>query len=436
MQAGTNRRMSASRLVPALGNTALVCVMLLPPLLLHAHGMAEAAIGLADSCFLLSCAVRGDWAWLRVRWFRAAGAWWGWLVVCSLPIAPLGLGEGGIGSLLQALATVRFLLLVAAMEHLVLRTANRRLWLYRIVAASAAWIVLNSVVQFAFGRNLLGWPRGPQGELTGPFGTPRAGPALTRIILPAVMPAVAALAAPKKWRLTLCAYALLFGSVVVMVLTGQRMPLVLMGLGLVIVAFLIRPLRPAIFTAALVGALLLAASPLVAPSAHDRLVERFSNQMRHFAVSPYGELYARAWEVGRRNPLTGLGFDGFNTGCPQPRYFRPTFDGSEPDGGGARICWHHPHNVYFQALDDGGFIGLTLFCVMAVAWLLPLGRGLWHRPDAVRVGLFAAACIQLWPVQSSTGFTSMPIGGWFFLLLGWGMALCHDAIARENPSRE
>jgi hypothetical protein len=30
--------------------------------------------------------------------------------------------------------------------------------------------------------------------------------------------------------------------------------------------------------------------------------------------------------------------------------------------------------------------------------------------------------VQLWPVQSTTAFTSMPMGGWFFLLLGWALA--------------
>lgn len=399
--------------------------MLLPLLLLHAHGIAEVAIGILDLCFLASASLRGDWAWLRSRWLWVAGAWWAWLVCCSLPIPRLGLGEGGTHSLFQAVATVRFLLLVAAIEHLILRTQAARLWLHRLIAAAAAWIVLNSVIQFLVGRNLIGWPTGPQGELTGPFGAPRAGPALARIILPAVTPAVAALLARHTTASRMAGYALLLASVVMLVLTGQRMPLILMLLGLVITAILLPPLRRVIATAALLGALVLAASPILAPSVYSRLVERFSDQLAHFAVSPYGELYARAWEVGRQNPITGLGFDGFDTGCPQIRYFRPTFDGAKADGGGARVCWDHPHNFYFQALDDGGFVGLALFSLTAIAWLVPLGRRLWRHPDPVRVGLFAAACIQLWPIQSTTAFTSMPIGGWFFLLLGWGMALCH-----------
>src|SRR3954454_1471400 len=100
-----------TRVVTDLERVALCSVMLLPLLLLHAHGIAEVAIGVADVCFLTRCALARDWGWLRMRWLWFSGAWWGWLVVCSLPLPALGLGEGGVRSLLQALATARFLLL-------------------------------------------------------------------------------------------------------------------------------------------------------------------------------------------------------------------------------------------------------------------------------------------------------------------------------------
>jgi O-antigen ligase len=411
-----------SRSITRLEQIAFGGVMLLPLLLMHAHGVAEAAIGAVDLCFLVRSALLRDWAWLRTRWLWVAGAWWAWLVVCSAPLPSLDLGEGGVRSFVQAVATVRFLILVAAMEHLVLRTAGARAWMYGLIAASAVWIALNCIVQAIFGRNLIGWPRGHEGVLTGPFGAERAGPPLARIVIPAVLPAVAALLGRGRAQAKAGAYALLLGSVVIMVLIGQRMPLVLAVFGLVIVALLMHRLRPVVLTAAVVGALLLAASPVVAPSVYYRVVEKFSTQLEHFSTSPYGQLYARALEVGERNPVTGLGFDGFGTGCPRPAYFRPTFDGKQPDGGGATICWDHPHNFYFQALDDGGFVGLALFCAMAVAWLVPLGRGLWRDPNPLRVGLFAAIFVQVWPIQSTSAFTSMPMGGWFFLLLGWAMA--------------
>ncbi|HEX2940136.1 MAG TPA: O-antigen ligase family protein [Rhodopila sp.] len=405
-----------------LDRVAFYAVMLLPLLLLHAHGIAEVAIAIADLCFLGRCAVMHDWRWLRTPWWRVAAIWWGWMMICSLPLPMLHLGEGHMRELVQAVVMVRFLVLLAAMEHMILRTIAARTWLFRLVAASSAWIILNSVVQLFTGRNLIGWPRGMDGVLSGPFGTPRAGPALARILIPSILPPAANLLARRRLLPVLGAYALLLLGVAIMVLIGQRMPLVITLLGLAVVAVLMPRLRPTVIAAAVAGALLLAASPVVAPAAYQRQVAKFSFQLEHFAVSQYGELYARAWEIGLRNPITGLGYGGFNTGCKNPAYFRPSFDGSVKDGGGAPICWDHPHNYYFEALANGGFVGLALFAATAIAWLATLGQGLWREPRPMRVALFAAAFLNLWPIASTTGFTSMPIGGWFFLLLGWGLA--------------
>ena len=414
----------------ALTRTALVAVLLIPLLLLHAHGIAEVAIGITDACFLARAAILRDWRWLRTPWLLVALTWWGWVLLCSLPIPALGLGEGGAGSLIQAVAGFRFPIFVAALEFLVLSEPAHRRWMFGLIAASVAWIVLNCLIQFASGYNLLGWTRGPDGELTGPFGKPRAGTALARIILPAIVPPAVVLLVRRGVWPKLSAYALLLAGLIIMVLIGQRMPLVLVVMGLAVTALLLRRLRPAVLTAAVLAGLVLASSPVIAPDAYHRLVVKFSTQLDHFPTTPYGQLYARALEIGLQNPVTGLGFDGFKTGCREPRYFRPTFDGSQPDGGGAVICWVHPHNFYFQALADGGLVGLGLFCLTGVFWLVPLAKGLWRDPDPLRVGIFATILVQLWPIQSTSAFTSMPLGGWFFLILGWGMA---EARYRHRP---
>ena len=405
-----------------LDRVALGCVLVMPLMLLHARGLAEGAIAIADGCFLARSAMFGEWAWLRTGWLRVGLALWGWILFCSLPIPALGLGEGGLPSLIQAVVEVRFLVFMAATEHVILRDMRGRRWLGWVVTAAAAYIAVQSVIQFTFGRNLYGAPMGGDGEVTGPFSKPRAGPALARILLPALVPPVAALLQrPGRWRVS-AGYALLLAGMAVMVLIGQRMPLLLTGLGIVVSALLLRRLRPAMVLAGIVAALLIAASPVIAPSVHHRLVVKFTEQMENFSTSQYGELYARALEIGLRNPVTGYGMDGFRYACPQPRYFRPSFDGKQPDGGGAAICWHHPHNYYFEALCDGGFIGLGLFCWLALAWLAPMARALRREPRPILVGLFAAAIIQLWPIASTTGFYTLPIAGWSFLLLGWGLA--------------
>src|ERR1700688_1659393 len=91
----------SSRTRAALDRTALGAILLTPILLLHAHGVAEGAIGVADVCFLARCVITREWAWLRTPWLRAGFAWWGWVTLCSVPIPALGLGEAGLPSLLQ-----------------------------------------------------------------------------------------------------------------------------------------------------------------------------------------------------------------------------------------------------------------------------------------------------------------------------------------------
>ncbi len=403
-----------------LDRVALIATLLTPLLLMHGHAIADGLIAIADLCFLLRCAMLRDWRWLRSFWVPFGLAWWGWLVLCTF-IAVREPGAGG-GQLVLALANLRFLVFTAALEHAVLRAPQARRWLWQILAACVVWIAGSALIQFFFGRNLFGFPPGGDGELTGPFGMPRAAPPLSRILLPVLLPLAAGLLARKRLAATIGAYAVLLAGVCVMVLIGQRMPMLLTVFGLLVAASLLAQMRPVVLAACVAGAGLLAASAVISPPTYYRLVEKFAAQMAHFASSPYGQIYTRALEMGRQNQWTGLGYDGFRHFCAQPRYYRATFDAVLADGGGASICFQHPHNFYVQAFVEGGIPGLLLFAALAIAWLIPLAQNLWRTPDPLRVGLFAAILIQLWPIASTSAFFSMPMGGWFFLLLGWAMA--------------
>ena len=416
------RNPARSDVPAALDRVALGSTLVLPLLLLHAHGIAEAAIAVADLCFLTRSVLTRDWAWVRTKWLCIGWAWWAWLIVCSLPVPALGLGQGGASSLIQALVFGRFLIFVAALEHGILRAGSARRWTLWVVAASAAYIAVQVVFQFVTGFNFYGAPHGGDGEMTGPFGKPRAGPPFARILLPAIIPFAAGMLSRPGLGSLVKAWLVLIGGAAIALLIGQRMPLLLVCLGLVVVGLYLPRLRWGIAAAGGALIVLLIASPVVAPTAHHRLVAKFSDQMEHFWSTQYGELYVRAVDIGVRNPVFGLGAEGFRTGCSEPKYFVPTWNGGIPDGGGAVICWHHPHNYYLEALDTGGFPGLILFCAVGCAWLAALGRGLRRDPDPVRVALLAAAVIQLWPIASTTGFTAMPVCGWSFLLLGWGLA--------------
>jgi hypothetical protein len=399
---------------------ALVAMLLVTPSLLNARALADVLFSVTAILFLIHSSRSRQWGWLRQGWVPVAGAWWIWEMVCSLPLPPPF--HGSWPNLVQAAAMVRFFVFAAALEHWLLRDPRPRLWLRWVVQAVAAYIGIQCLYQYATGRDFYGFGRWADGELTGPFYKPRAGPELVRILFPAMLPPVMALITQTSLILRAGGVVLAALGITIMVLIGQRMPVLLTGLGLIVSALLLPRLRLVAMAAILVGGLVIAASPVIAPQTYYRLVEKFSRQMDHFQVSPYGYLLRRADEITEQHPILGRGFNGFRVGCPDPRYFVGWTHKPGDNGGGAIICKQHPHNFYTQASTDGGYPGLVLFSLMVLAWLRDMGRGLWRNPDAVRVGLLAAALIHLWPIASTSAFTSLPVSGYFFVVLGWGLA--------------
>ena len=408
--------------------------LLMPWFLLHARAAAEIGMDVAAACFLARCAAERSWGWLRQDWVPVGLAWWGWLVLCtawnrSLP------GQDG-SALVQALLAVRLLLFVAALEHWTLRDDRPRRWLLGSLTAATLYVAAQVLLQFVTGHNLYGVPRSPDGELTGPFSKPRAAPSFVRMLFPALLPPVGALLARPGWVPRLGGALLFAGGAAVVVLIGQRMPVLLACLGFAATALLLPRLRGPAAVAVVAGGTLIAASAVVSPPVFYRLVTKFSRQVGDFADSPYGQIAERAVAIAEQHPLTGRGYDGFRTGCPQPRYFQGWHWPGQPsgnDGGGAGVCVTHPHNHYLQAVTDAGLPGLLLFCALVGTWLTRLGTGLLRAPDPLRAGLFVAALIQEWPVASTSPFTSLPIGGWFLLLLGFGLAEARAAAARRGP---
>jgi O-antigen ligase len=269
--------------------------------------------------------------------------------------------------------------------------------------------------------------------LTGPFRKPRAATAYAHLLAVSLLPVIIPMLSSKTLWPRLAAFALAALSVTTIILIGQRTPILLALLSLAAAAFFIPRFRPAAFAGFIAGAAVLAATPLIAPAAHARVVVLFAQQMAHFGTSVYGQLYGRALTMVFYAPWHGYGFDGFRTLCPLPMFNPglPQF-GLLPTQPGL-ACNLHPHNFYLQALTDSGLPGLILFTALNLAWLLALCRGLRQNPDPLRVGLFAGVLTFAWPLASTDNFATLPHAGWLFLLLGLGLAMAHITL-NLNPS--
>lgn len=416
--------------------TTLGSILILPIFLTHFRGVADGLISYIAISFLLHCILEKEWEWTKQLWVMVAFAWWGWLMICTIPFGSF-FGYAPNGNLVQAFGVVRFIVFIVALQQWVLREQKYRRWLAYMIIGCTVYIILNMLAQLIIGYNILGMPRYLDGTLTGPYERPRAAAPLSRMLLPVVLAACAyCIWQYKGYKGQIGSLFILLFAVAMMIMAGQRMPFVLFMMGLGLSVIWLKPLRRlALVTVGVVPVLILITA-FVSPESFHHLVIHFIEQMSHFSSSPYGLVYNRALVMGVMNPWAGLGYDAFKHACNNAIYFHgwPFWDINSGNGGGGIICLTHPHNHYLQAFIDSGVPGVILFTLMIVTMLFEQSKGLniqaVNKKEAIQkawcVGLFAAVFIHEWPFASTSNFVNMPLGGWFFLLLGMGLAYSWD----------
>lgn len=401
---------------PGLHKAVVYLTLVLPVFLLYARALADITVSLVALLFLAHSIQTQDWRWLHRPWVWCAAAIWVLELAASLVTGP-------VGAVLQAVVTIRLLIWVAALEAWVLVDEASRRRLRLVLLVLAFWVALQCWEQLLTGSNIWGEPRWGDGALTGPFFKPRAGGVFLYLALLGIMPVVLQLL---EGRLALHAVgtALLLGTLATMVIIGQRMPNLLLFLGLAVTALLVRQFRRPLLLAGIFAVLALAALPVVSPPTYAKLVVHFLDQMRGFLSSPYGQLYGRALVMMTENPIIGLGFDGFRNLCGQPGYAThqmalADFAIRDPSSDGCNI---HPHNYFLQIGVGAGFLGLILFVVLLALWLTRLLRSYSLRRHFDNTALIAAFCVTFWPIASTSSLFTFDTAGWVFLTAGWALA--------------
>lgn len=283
---------------------AITATLLLPFALLYTRAVGDGLLTLVALLFLFNCSAGRDWSWLRAPWTRLALLFWGWMVLCTLV-------SSTEQPITQSVLALRFFLFVAALENWVLTDLRTREWLWYATLAVALWIVVESWQQYIFGVNIFGYPRFGDGALTGPLPGPRAGATYLMVFFPAFLPLCFLLLRRNGRFDWVYAIAVPVLAAATMILIGQRMPALLMVLGLCASGLLFRQFRlPVVLTIGL-SCVVLALLPLLSPPAFAKLVVHFTQQMEHFWATPYGLIFARAVTMIRLHPWIGLGWDGY-----------------------------------------------------------------------------------------------------------------------------
>lgn len=376
-------------------------LLLIPAALVTLSGVADALCTVIALSFFVRAAVRRDVSWLAQPWLALLLAIWLYLLGRSL------VSVDPSHSLLDALIWVRYPVFAVAVS----RILPDPLWRDRLIIASTGavlFLACDAIVQYLVGFDIVGRPVQPDGRLTGTFKSPRVGICIAWLFLPPLM----GLLDQRRWWL---AAVLGASSVLAIMLSGERMALLTVGLDVVFLAVLFPVWRRRILVAAVAAAAVFALIVALQPALLDRQVLSIWRTASGLGESHYGIIWSRALAIAAEHPIFGVGMHNYRVVCPDPA-FGPV---DQPDG--FARCSTHPHNYYLEWLLAGGIPVLIAFIVVTVLLVRQLLKHGQPR-DGLFIGLVATLLMRLWYLASNTsfflGWSAIPL----FLFVGWALA--------------
>ena len=231
------------------------------------------------------------------------------------------------------------------------------------------------------------------GRLSWPYGDLVPGNYLAKAGLPAFCVLVA-LAVSGKKPVNALATTISFITVILSVITGERINFLLRACGGMMAALMWRPNWRRYIILIVVEILAISAVFYMSPTIQNRYVDIFINQLPTGPHSPYYRVFATGPEAAKEFPLLGLGPATFRDLCPKIIGSSPEFK-----------CHNHSHNFYIQLWTETGFVGLVAGSLMmaSITWAAFVG---WrrNRANVVAATAFVIPFGLFFPIQSTADF--------------------------------
>ena len=409
------REFALSRFEPIADIVERWALLLIPVSLASVTFMADVLCSLIAILFVVRVLIRQDFTWIRQPWLAVLLAMWLYLCLRSLVSVEPG------RSFVFAIIWLRFPIFAVAISRPLRDPALRRLLLL-VTAWSVLLLACDAIVQYVFSYDIIGRHIEPDRRLTGPFNRPRVGIGIAWMFLP---PLIGLVDLRRRWF----AAALGIASLMAILLSGERMAFLTIGLDAVFLALLLPSWRRRILIAGAIAVGVFLLVLLVQPALFDRQILSLWRNLMAIGQTDYGQLWIRALAMVAEHPLFGVGMHNYRVVCPDPMF------GPDTAPNGFPRCSTHPHNFYIEWLVAGGIPVLVTFIAATLLLLRDLLRG-----RALRDGLFIALVVtmmmRLWYLTASTSFflawSAVPL----FFYIGWALSyLPQGRPARRIPAQ-
>lgn len=295
------------------------------------------------------------------------------------------------------LSFIRFFLLFLFINHFY---KNDQSFLNKPIYILFILVILDTIFQYFVGHNILGFPKYDAIRLTSFFGDePIVGSFLSKLFFPILVFFII-----KKKNHFLFFFVLTITPVTIL-LTGERMPLLLCIMGLVLVYLLFyRNIKFLLifFISIIISAFIL----------NDHIKERYVETFESIVITKrvdedltsvdiYKKNFQSAYNVWQSDILFGSGYRGYRKNCKN-------FVAND-----SASCSTHPHNIYLELLSDHGIFGLILFTIFITKSILISNKS----------NIFLVTFIMIiFPFATSQSIYSSYYGYLFFTVLSFLIA--------------
>ena len=336
--------------------------------------------------FLARCIKKKDWSWASQLWFKSALALWIFSLFSAIT------GPDPFFTFQQGFVWIRFPLYAAAAQ--VWLAKDRDIRIVMLLSIFLGMVIMSAIL---IAETIIE----PKTRLTWPYGDKVPGNYIARVSLPLIC-VLMAIAVSRKNKAALLSGLIGMLSILVSLLTGERVNFLIRACGAMFAALVWKPK----FTLYLLLVLFEIFAVLILvfnrPDLSNRFGNKFINDIPILNTSETNSHWG-AWrggiQQGLANPIKGMGPSSTRNICKK---LEPSLHNWLP---GKNYCGNHPHNFYIQLFAETGIIGLTLGCIMFVSIILSCYRA---RIDNFNCPMAATAFVMpfglFFPLQSFGSF--------------------------------
>ena len=347
--------------------------------------------------------------------------------------------QSNFNTIVKSILFLKYLLLYLVVRYLIEQNIIKIKIFYISCSVLSVFVAFDIFYQFIFGEDIFGFEaKRNYRRLSGPFGDELvAGGYLQRFSMFVffVIPVFFSERFEKYLKFFIPIIFLIFALSIL--LTGNRMPLILFSLSIFLILLIKNPLRkffaPILVIFPIVFAIVYHSNYAVKNN-YSNFVFQLNKMVgivaeRNFYNIPPSHLkeFASFYDTWLMNKFVGGGIKNFRYYC----HIRPNAEEYQ------KKCNMHPHNYYLEVLTETGIIGLMLILTifLNVIYLFIKNQNLFKnrtKYNQVYFPFFILFLIEIFPIKSTGSFFTTGNTTYFFLILSILISLLRKQNSIEN----